>query len=163
MQAIAIEVADLARACGGVMSGEHGDGRVRGPLLERFYGPELMTAFREVKNLFDPANILNPGNIVAPGPVESITASLRINAAEEGPDLSAVDTFFTYDDQEGFRGALEMCNGAGVCRKTAVGTMCPSYRATLDERHATRGRGNALRTALTGQASADNHPVWDDP
>lgn len=162
MQEIAVEVADLARECGGVMSGEHGDGRVRGPLLERFYGPELMQAFREVKNLFDPAGILNPGNIVTPGPVESITQNLRINAIEESVDLEKVDTYFTYDDQEGFRGALEMCNGAGVCRKTAVGTMCPSYRATLDERHATRGRGNALRTALTGQASADRQPVWDD-
>lgn len=163
MRTIATEVADLARDCGGVMSGEHGDGRVRGPLLERFFGPELMTAFRAVKNLFDPAGILNPGNIVSPGPIDSITENLRIDPIEHGPDLSKVETFYTYDDQEGLQGALEMCNGAGVCRKTSVGTMCPSYRATLDERHATRGRGNALRTALTGQASADKQPVWDDP
>ena len=108
MRAIAVEVADLARDCGGVMSGEHGDGRVRGPLLERFYGPQLMTAFREVKNLFDPANILNPGNIAAPGPVDSITQNLRINAIEESLDLSKINTFFNYDDQEGFRGALEI-------------------------------------------------------
>jgi FAD/FMN-containing dehydrogenase/Fe-S oxidoreductase len=163
MREIAVEVADLARSCGGVMSGEHGDGRVRGPLLERFFGPELMNAFREVKNLFDPVGILNPGNIVTPGPVESILENLRTDPVDHGPDLSKVETYYTYEDQEGFRGALEMCNGAGVCRKTAVGTMCPSYRATLDERHATRGRGNALRTAVTGQASADGQPVWDDP
>lgn len=163
MQEIAVEVADLARDCGGVMSGEHGDGRVRGPLLERFFGPELMNAFREVKTLFDPAGILNPGNIVTPGPVESIVENLRSDKVEQGPDLSKVKTYFNYDDQEGFQGALEMCNGAGVCRKTAVGTMCPSYRATLDERHATRGRGNALRTALTGQTSSGGRPVWDDP
>jgi FAD/FMN-containing dehydrogenase/Fe-S oxidoreductase len=163
MQRIAVDVADLARACGGIMSGEHGDGRVRGPLLERFFGPELMMAFREVKNLFDPANILNPGNIVSPGPVDTITTNFRIDPVEHGPDLNKVDTFYHYDDQDGFRGALEMCNGAGVCRKTAGGTMCPSYRATLDERHATRGRGNALRTALSGQASPDKQPVWDDP
>jgi FAD/FMN-containing dehydrogenase/Fe-S oxidoreductase len=160
MQAIALEVADLARQCGGVMSGEHGDGKVRGPLLERYFGSELMTAFREIKNLFDPANILNPGDIVAPGPIESITANLRIDPVDAGPDLNQVQTFFQYD--ESFREAIELCNGAGVCRKTAIGTMCPSYRATLDERHATRGRANALRTALTGQASDDGSPVWDD-
>ncbi|HZZ43088.1 MAG TPA: FAD-linked oxidase C-terminal domain-containing protein [Tepidisphaeraceae bacterium] len=162
MRGIAVEVADLARECGGVMSGEHGDGRVRGPLLERFYGKELMGAFRELKNLFDPAGVLNPGNIVTPGAVETITQNLRINAIEEKADLSKIETYYSYEDQEGFRGALEACNGAGVCRKTAVGTMCPSYRATLDERHATRGRGNALRTALTGQVSESGEPVWDD-
>ncbi|MBU6414343.1 MAG: FAD-binding oxidoreductase, partial [Planctomycetes bacterium] len=78
MRAIAVEAADLAQRMGGVMSGEHGDGRVRGPLLERYFGPELMAAFREIKAIFDPQGLLNPGNIVAPGPIESITQSLRI-------------------------------------------------------------------------------------
>ena len=64
MHEIAIEVADLARACGGVMSGEHGDGRIRGPLLERFFGKQLMQAFRETKAIFDPAGVLNPGRFV---------------------------------------------------------------------------------------------------
>ncbi|HEY3325281.1 MAG TPA: FAD-linked oxidase C-terminal domain-containing protein [Planctomycetota bacterium] len=156
MRGIAVEVADLARQCGGIMSGEHGDGRLRGPLLERFFGAELMQAFRQVKAIFDPAGILNPGNITVPGPVESMTEHLRVNP--HGPDLvwPKVDTFFDYSNQEGFAGAIEMCNGAGVCRKTAVGVMCPSYRATMDERHATRGRANALRLAITGQLSPDS-------
>lgn len=168
LQKIAVEVADLARSLGGVMSGEHGDGRVRGPLLERFYGPELMRAFREVKGIFDPRGLLNPGNMVDPGPVASITESLRIKPAGEMVDVPPVETYFEYEDQHGFRGAVEMCNGAGVCRKKTGGTMCPSYMGTLDERHSTRGRGNALRLAITGQLHGDDPvpgagPEWDDP
>jgi FAD/FMN-containing dehydrogenase/Fe-S oxidoreductase len=169
MKAIAVAAADLARELGGVMSGEHGDGRVRTPLLERFYGPELMAAFRDVKRLFDPANLLNPGNIVDlsghdPRPIDSITQRLRVEPHPGRPVLvpSDVSTYFNYDDQHGFDAAVEMCNGAGVCRKKQGGTMCPSYMATLDERHATRGRGNALRLAITGQLDA-GRPVWNDP
>ncbi|MBY0307537.1 MAG: FAD-binding protein, partial [Phycisphaerales bacterium] len=169
LQRIATEAADLAKACGGVMSGEHGDGRVRGPFLERFYGPELMRAFGEVKALFDPRGLLNPGNEVAPGPVASIVERTRIEpqragGAEHGPTprVPEVATFFTYDEQHGFAGAVEQCNGAGVCRKQSGGTMCPSYRALAEERHSTRGRGNALRLAITGQLSGDA-PAWDDP
>lgn len=169
MQSIAVEVADLARACGGIMSGEHGDGRVRGPLLERFFGPELMDAFREVKRLFDPHNLLNPGNIVTPGSVSSIAENLRIDAQgvdlEHGP--SRVETYFDYANSQGFGHAVEQCNGAGVCRKR-TGVMCPSYQATLDERHSTRGRGNALRLSITGQFAASSgvvgqSPNWNDP
>jgi FAD/FMN-containing dehydrogenase/Fe-S oxidoreductase len=166
MRAIAVEVADLARDCGGVMSGEHGDGRVRGPLLERFFGPELMQAFREIKAVFDPHNILNPGNIVGSLPVQTITEHLRVKPESRDIPVPPVDTYFEYEDQHGFAGAVEMCNGAGFCRKTAGGTMCPSYRATLDERHSTRGRGNALRLAITGQLSSPDHadqPAWADP
>jgi FAD/FMN-containing dehydrogenase/Fe-S oxidoreductase len=160
MKAIAVAAADLAKSLGGVMSGEHGDGRVRTPLLERFYGPELMGAFREIKAIFDPKNLLNPGNIVDlsgqdPRPLESIVQTLRVEPAPGRPTgiAAGVDTFFDYTDQHGFEGAVEMCNGAGVCRKKQGGTMCPSYMATLDERHSTRGRGNALRLAITGQLS----------
>lgn len=166
MRGIAVEVADLARECGGVMSGEHGDGRVRGPLLERFYGPELMQAFRQVKRIFDPNGILNPGMIVDAGPIESLTQNLRVRPHERDLPWPTVDTYFDYSDQENFRSAVEMCNGAGVCRKAAGGTMCPSYRATLDERHSTRGRGNALRTAISGQLPSTGptgQPAWDDP
>jgi FAD/FMN-containing dehydrogenase/Fe-S oxidoreductase len=164
LQNIAVEVADLARECGGVMSGEHGDGRVRGPLLERFYGPELMDAFRSVKRIFDPNGILNPGMITDPGTVQTITQNLRSDHVDAGVDPDSIRTYYNYDDQHGFRGAVEMCNGAGVCRKTAVGTMCPSYRGTLDERHATRGRGNALRLAISGQfGNGSNGPDWNDP
>jgi len=156
MRQIAGEVAELARDCGGVMSGEHGDGRARGPLLEAFYGPQLMQAFAEVKRVFDPVGILNPGMIVSTASLGGITDNLRIAAETKG--LADAETYFDYSDQEGFRSAVEQCNGAGFCRKTAGGTMCPSYRATLDERHSTRGRGNALRMAIVGDA-----PAWNDP
>lgn len=163
MQAIAIETADLAKSLGGVMSGEHGDGRVRGPLLERFYGPELMRAMREIKEIFDPRNLLNPGNIVEPRPIEAIAENLRIEPEGVPLAIRAVDTYFNYDDQHGFDGAVEMCNGSGVCRKKSGGTMCPSYMGTLDERHSTRGRGNALRLAISGQlTSSPGEPAWND-
>jgi Fe-S oxidoreductase len=170
MRSIAVETADLAKELGGVMSGEHGDGRVRGPLLERFYGSAIMRAFRDVKTIFDPRNLLNPGNIVEPRGVESITQSLRVEPRIGEPTrFPAVRTSFAFADQHGFEGAVEMCNGAGVCRKKSGGTMCPSYQATLDERHSTRGRGNALRLAITGQFEEGTHPsagrstVWNDP
>lgn len=165
MRAIAVEAADLAQRLGGVMSGEHGDGRVRGPLLERFYGARLMRAFREVKGIFDPRNLLNPGNIVEPGPIESITLNLRVApAGVSTPRVDEVETFFEYDgdgSHGGLAGEVELCNGAGVCRKKQGGTMCPSYMATLDERHSTRGRGNALRLAITGQFGDAQR--WSDP
>lgn len=176
MVRIAVEVADLARACGGIMSGEHGDGKVRGPLLERFFGPELMDAFRRVKHAFDPAGVMNPGNIVGPyGGEESIARGLRIDAGAparggaasdpHGGSVPGVETYFSFDDQHGFMGAAEQCNGAGVCRKRSGGTMCPSYRGTQDERHSTRGRGNALRLAVTGQVNLvdPGAPAFDDP
>ncbi|MFG0285606.1 MAG: FAD-binding and (Fe-S)-binding domain-containing protein [Phycisphaerales bacterium JB039] len=169
MQAIAVEVADLARELGGVMSGEHGDGRVRSPLLERFYGPGLMGVFRQVKELFDPQYLLNPGNIVPrPGggsEIGSITQRTRVRPGEVIVDVvgsAQGETFFDYSDQHGLRGAVEMCNGAGVCRKKSGGVMCPSFKATLDERHSTRGRGNALRLAITGQLTGGKAP-WNDP
>jgi FAD/FMN-containing dehydrogenase/Fe-S oxidoreductase len=164
MRDIAVEVADLARECGGVMSGEHGDGRIRGPLLERFFGPELMNAFAKVKHVFDPKGILNPTMIVNAGGVETLTQQLRTDEVGKQFDVDSIATAFDYSDQHGFRGAVEMCNGAGVCRKIAGGTMCPSYRGTLDERHSTRGRGNALRLAISGQfAKAGNAPNYSDP
>lgn len=177
MRSIAVQTADLARSLGGVMSGEHGDGRVRSPLLERFYGPELMEAFRQTKRLFDPKNLLNPGNIIdlsgdRPRPIETISQSLRVEPApgRKLPFPTDVATYFRYDDQHGLDGAVEMCNGSGVCRKKQGGTMCPSYMATLDERHSTRGRGNALRLAITGQLTSTDDAreggasdVWSDP
>ena len=160
MQAIAVAVADLARDCGGVMSGEHGDGKARGPLLDRFFGSEMIAVFRQIKQVFDPMGLLNPGNIVDAGPIESIVENLRLQKQTAG---ESIDTYFNYEDQEGFHSAVETCNGAGFCRKTVGGTMCPSYRATLDERHSTRGRGNALRLAITGQTSGNGAATWDDP
>lgn len=164
MEEIAVETADLARSLGGVMSGEHGDGRARGPLLERFYGPELMSAFREIKQIFDPHNLLNPGNIVSPGPIASIHENTRVQAAQLPVERHpATQTYFDYSREDGFEHAVELCNGAGVCRKKSGGTMCPSYMATLDERHSTRGRGNALRLAISGQFGKPGVADWNDP
>jgi len=166
MHRIAVEVADLAKSVGGVMSGEHGDGRARGPLLERYFGPEIMDAFREIKAIFDPRGLLNPEDIVAPGPIESITDQSRVIQTGEVVRVPEVDTYYDYQDQHGFAGAVTMCNGAGVCRKKQGGTMCPSYMGSLDERHSTRGRGNALRLAITGQLTPNHRshqPAWDDP
>jgi FAD/FMN-containing dehydrogenase/Fe-S oxidoreductase len=169
MERIAVEVADLARSLGGVMSGEHGDGRARGPLLERYFGPELMRAFREVKRLFDPINLLNPGIIVEPGPIESIHEATRVRPTGFDVGAAPIDTYFDYEAEHGLDHAVELCNGSGVCRKKQGGTMCPSYMATLDERHSTRGRGNALRLAITGQFKGEAHgldragaPGWAD-
>lgn len=163
MRAIAVEVADLAKSLGGVMSGEHGDGRVRTPLLERFYGERIMRAMRAIKEIFDPMGLLNPGNIVEPRGIESMTERLRISPKERAVVVPKVETFFAYEAESGFDHAVELCNGAGVCRKKQGGTMCPSYMATLDERHSTRGRGNALRLAITGQSNNGNGAAWDDP
>lgn len=173
MEQIALAVADLARSLGGVPSGEHGDGRARGPLLERYFGPELMRAFRDLKLLFDPHSLLNPGNIVplpdSPAPtIASIHESTRVRPLGENLPTPHLDTYFDYTADEGFDHAVELCNGSGVCRKKQGGAMCPSFRATLDERHSTRGRGNALRLAITGQAqsptsAAPPTPLWNDP
>lgn len=157
---IAEDVAALARSLGGVPSGEHGDGRVRGPLLPAYFGEELMSVFREIKAIFDPHSLLNPGNIVAPASIESIALNTRIRPHTKPITYAEPNTHYDYTSQGGFAHAVEMCNGAGVCRNKSVGTMCPSYHATLDERHSTRGRGNALRLAISGQL-IDTH--WSDP
>jgi FAD/FMN-containing dehydrogenase/Fe-S oxidoreductase len=144
VRAIADEITDLVVEFGGTISSEHGDGRARSPFLERMYGPTLMRAFRELKHAFDPENRMNPGNIVAsPG----ITEHLRYGA---GYTTWAPATLLDFSEQGGFAAAVEMCNGVGACRKTLEGTMCPSYMATRDEEHSTRGRANALRAVLSG-------------
>ncbi len=167
MREIAAAVARLVREHGGALSGEHGDGRVRSPLLEEYFGAEITNAFRRVKELFDPEYRLNPGNIVPLAPAfdrAAITANLRTRPDESFVAVPPIQTYFRYEHEHGFGAAVEMCNGAGVCRKRSGGTMCPSYRATLNERHATRGRGNALRLAITGQiGSAHGKPAFNDP
>ena len=144
VRAIADEITDLVLEFGGTVSSEHGDGRARSPFLERMYGPTLMQAFRELKRAFDPDNRMNPGNLVAsPG----ITEHLRYGAQYTTWQPA---TLLDFSSQGGFAAAVEMCNGVGVCRKTLEGTMCPSYMATRDEEHSTRGRANALRAVLSG-------------
>ena len=163
MVSIATEVADLVRRFGGALSGEHGDGRIRTPLLERVMGRELCEGFRQVKAVFDPEGRMNPGNLVDTGRPEAIVERLRVKPADRDLPVPEVPTFMHYDREHGFDAAVEACNGAGLCRRVQPGgTMCPSYRATLDERHATRGRGNALRLAITGQFGTAGTSDWRD-
>jgi FAD/FMN-containing dehydrogenase/Fe-S oxidoreductase len=145
VRAIADAITDLVVEFNGTISSEHGDGRARSPFLERMYGPRIMTAFRELKRAFDPDNRMNPGNIVASPPV---TAHLRYGA---GYKTWEPRTLLDFSEQGGFAAAVEMCNGVGECRKKLEGTMCPSYMATRDEEHSTRGRANALRAVLSGK------------
>ncbi len=144
-EALARDVADLVLKYGGALSGEHGDGLVRSPFQEKMYGTTLYQAFREIKQTFDPRNLLNPGKIVDAPP---LTASLRYGPAYQTPD---VPTTFDFSVDGGLVRATELCAGVGECRKRGGGTMCPSYQATRDEQHSTRGRANTLRLALTGQ------------
>jgi FAD/FMN-containing dehydrogenase/Fe-S oxidoreductase len=145
MREITVAAADLAVKFGGVMSGEHGDGLARGELNEQIFGPELYTCMKELKAAFDPDGRMNPGKIVDCPPM---TENLRY-----GADYRTVDvlTHLDFTNEGGFAAAIEMCNGAGVCRKTGSGTMCPSFMATKDEEDSTRGRANALRAALSGR------------
>jgi len=163
MVSIATEVADLVSRFGGALSGEHGDGRLRSPLLSRVMGPVLCEAFRQVKAVFDPEGRMNPGNLVETDNPSAIVERLRVKPKDRDLPVPEVPTFFHYDREHGFDAAVEACNGAGLCRRVQPGgTMCPSYRATLDERHATRGRGNALRLAITGQFGGTGKPDWRD-
>ena len=144
-EAIANAVADLALEYGGALSGEHGDGLVRSPFMEKMFGPVLYGAFRTIKRTFDPQGIFNPGKIVdAP----SLTANLRYGAGYTTPTPV---TFFDYSAYGGLGGAVDMCSGLGACRKKLEGTMCPSYMVTQDEADSTRGRANVLRLAMAGR------------
>ena len=144
MHAIASEVSDLVLEFGGAMSAEHGDGIARSEWNEKMFGPELYKAFREVKAAFDPKGIMNPGKIVDGPPM---TQNLRYG---ETYRTTPVETRFDWSADNGFAGAVERCNGVGACRKVNSGAMCPSYMATREEEHSTRGRANALRAALSG-------------
>ncbi len=151
VQAIAREACEMTLAAKGSYSGEHGDGMARSEFLEPLYGPRICQAFADIKQAFDPDDIMNPGKIVDPYPM---TENLRY-----GPDYAAAipsDLAFDYDHWGSMTGLVEMCNGLGQCRKTLVGTMCPSYMATLDELHSTRARANALRMALAGQLAGED-------
>ena len=142
-QRIADEIANLVLEFGGALSGEHGDGLVRSPFQQRMYGPELYRAFCEIKRTFDPAGIFNPGKIVHATPM---TEHLRFGPSYVTPDPT---TTFDFSDFGGLGRAAEQCSGVGECRKMSAGTMCPSYMATREEMHTTRGRANALRLAMS--------------
>jgi FAD/FMN-containing dehydrogenase/Fe-S oxidoreductase len=144
MHSIARHVRDLLMELGGAMSGEHGDGLVRSEWIESMFGPQIYQAFREVKTAFDPTSIMNPGKIIDSPPM---TENLRFGADYQ---TIKIDTYFDFSSQGGFNRAIEMCNGVGACRKKLTGTMCPSYIATKEEEHSTRGRANALRAVISG-------------
>jgi FAD/FMN-containing dehydrogenase/Fe-S oxidoreductase len=172
MRAIAEEAGALVREYKGAFSGEHGDGLVRSEWVAWQFGPRLMGAFEEIKDLFDPAGIMNPGKIVRatrmddrslfrfkPGyQVAPVETGLDWSAwnVQADPVTEAVSAPGTGGDPAGgFAKAVEMCNNNGHCRKFDAGTMCPSYRVTRDEQHLTRGRANTLRLALSGQLGPD--------
>lgn len=145
LEAIAEDTFNLVMEYGGSWSGEHGDGLVRSPFNERFFGKELYQAMIQVKRLFDPENRMNPGKIVE---AESMAKNLRYGSHYKDQDL---DSVFHYRSEQSFQESVHMCTGVGECRKLLGGTMCPSFKATRDEEHTTRGRANALRMAMSGQ------------
>ncbi len=153
-ESIANAVADLVLEFGGALSGEHGDGLVRSPFMERMFGPVLYEAFREVKRTFDPGGLFNPGKITDAPPM---TQNLRYGAKYKAANPF---TFFDYSEYGGMAGAVEMCSGVGACRKKLSGTMCPSYMATREESASTRGRANVLRLAMSGRL--DESGLGDD-
>jgi FAD/FMN-containing dehydrogenase/Fe-S oxidoreductase len=144
-ESIAAASADLVLAFGGSLSGEHGDGIVRGAFTQKMFGPVLYDAFKHIKRTFDPDGILNPGKIIETPP---LTSHLRYGPTYRAQQPS---TYFDFSDYGGLPGAVEMCSGLGACRKTLEGTMCPSYMATRDEADSTRGRANVLRLAMAGR------------
>ncbi|MEU7428751.1 FAD-linked oxidase C-terminal domain-containing protein [Streptomyces sp. NPDC040750] len=147
--------ADLVASYGGSLSGEHGDGQSRGELLTRMFGERLVTAFGEVKALFDPDNRMNPGKIVHPHPVDG---QLRLGA-DWRP--ATPDTHFGYpEDEHSFTRAVMRCVGVGNCRSHEGGVMCPSYRATREEEHSTRGRARLLFEMLGGHADSTISDGW---
>ena len=147
MKSMAEEVAKLVGQYRGSLSGEHGDGRARSPYIEKVLGPDMMTLLRKVKELWDPNYLLNPGKIVQPHKVDE---DLRFSPSYR---KASVKTQFNWRKEDCFGNALELCNGAGVCRKLedSGGTMCPSYMATRNEKDTTRGRANLLRQIFSSR------------
>ncbi len=144
---------DLLKEYGGVLSSEHGDGRLRSWLNPHFFGDEMYALFKQVKAIFDPHNIFNPGDIVdAP----AMTDHLRYGASYRALPIIPMLDF----GAEGFDRAVEMCGGTAICRNL-TGTMCPTYKASRDERLSTRGRANALRAAISGGIDFSAPEVYD--
>ena len=142
---ISNETFKLVKEYGGSWSGEHGDGLVRSFYLKRYFGDQIYNALKEIKELFDPQYLMNPGKIIE---AQEIDKNLRYGTEYRD---RPVDTIFKYRSDGSFEDSVHMCTGVGECRKMSGGTMCPSFRATRDEEHSTRGRANALRLAMSGQ------------
>ncbi len=148
------DAADLVVAYGGSLSGEHGDGQAKGELLPKMFRPEIMRAFHEFKRIWDPDGKMNPGKLIDANP---LTSDLRY-----GPDYHPrpVHTYFQYPEDRGsFAAAVERCFGVGKCRRLEGGTMCPSFMATREEKHSTRGRAHLLFEMMRGEAIRDG---WKD-
>src|SRR5439155_1547030 len=151
MRAIAEEAFAMVREYKGSHSGEHGDGLVRSEHHEAMFGPRIVRAFEEVKDSFDPTGLFNPGKIVRPSKMDDRSLFRFKPEYRQLP----LETVLDWSEWGGFASAAEMCNNNGACRKSDPGVMCPSYRATGDEQHLTRGRANTLRLALSGQLGPD--------
>jgi FAD/FMN-containing dehydrogenase/Fe-S oxidoreductase len=149
------EAAALVVKYGGSLSGEHGDGQAKAELLPVMYGPELMQAFVEFKRIWDPQGRMNPGKLVdAHGAVYRVDEHLRLGPSYK-PVQVATRLDFTGEVGDGFVRAIERCVGMGKCRSLEGGTMCPSYRATREERYSTRGRARLLAEMLRGELIAE--------
>ena len=155
MRAIAEDAFAMVREYKGSHSGEHGDGIVRSEFHEQMFGAELVHAFEEVKDRFDPRGLYNPGKIVR-APKFDDRGNFRYGPDYRAEDIASALDWSAYPGAGGgFQGAVEMCNNNGACRALSGGVMCPSYRVTRDERDVTRGRANTLRLAITGQLGTD--------
>ena len=143
------DASDLVLSYHGSFSGEHGDGQIRGHLLPKMYGPELIEAFRKFKSIWDPAWKMNPGKVIDALPMD---ANLRA-----GPDFQppALETAFSFKTEGDFVGAASRCVGVGKCRNRTGKVMCPSYRGTLEEKYSTRGRARLLFEMLVGDPLPD--------
>ena len=146
---------DVVIEFGGSLSGEHGDGQARASLLPKMFGPELMQAFREFKMLWDPENRMNPGKLIDAvrvyDPIENLRKGYQRQDQAQTAAHPDFKTYFAFARDGGsLETATERCVGVGACRKTDSGVMCPSYRATRDERHSTRGRAHLLWEMLAG-------------
>ena len=165
LRQIAEKSLELVIEYGGTTSGEHGEGLARGEFSERLFGPELTQAFRRIKALFDPRGMFNPGKVVDVPRMDDET-HLRYGSDYAVP-LAPKSTRLSFQHEGGFSGAVEMCNGAGVCRRHGVGVMCPPFQATRDEAFSTRGMANALRAAMMGllgpegMTSEQLYPILD--
>jgi FAD/FMN-containing dehydrogenase/Fe-S oxidoreductase len=151
MRAIAEETFAMVREYKGSHSGEHGDGLVRSEFHETMFGERIIADFREIKHRFDPDNLLNPGKIVDAPKMDDRSLFRYPPDYHVGELKTALDWSAWPGAGGGFQGAVEMCNNNGACRKLEGGVMCPSYRATRDEKDVTRGRANTLRLAISGQ------------
>ncbi len=145
MKKISLKTLELVKKYKGSWSGEHGDGLARSPYNLSFFGEKLYHAFQKVKAIFDPTGIMNPGKIVDAPPVDQ---NLRYGPHYKDKEYQSM---FSFRQEGGFADAVHLCNGVGECRKINGGTMCPSFRATRDEKDSTRGRANMLRLAMSGQ------------